>query len=66
MLVSGKARVRRGGQDFGVIGERMSPFEGKPWSVYVPAGIASWTVTPRPAANSRSAPRPAKGSCRRG
>ena len=42
-LISGKARVNAGGKDFGVIGERMSPFEGKPWSVYVPAG-AEWSV----------------------
>lgn len=44
VLVSGQARVTGGGQDFGVIGERMSPFEGKPWSVYVPAGSA-WTAS---------------------
>jgi 5-deoxy-glucuronate isomerase len=44
LLVSGKARVQGAGQDFGVIGERTNPFEGKPWSVYVPAH-ASWTVT---------------------
>jgi 5-deoxy-glucuronate isomerase len=38
VLISGRARIDAGGQDFGTIGERMSPFEGKPWSVYVPAG----------------------------
>lgn len=43
VLVTGKAEVTAGGKRFGVIGERMSPFEGKPWSVYVPPG-ASWTV----------------------
>ena len=43
VLVSGRARVSAGGQEFGVIGERMSVFEGLPWSVYVPAG-SSWTV----------------------
>ena len=26
-----------------MIGERVSPFEGKPWSVYVPAGV-KWSV----------------------
>ncbi|KKB13049.1 5-deoxyglucuronate isomerase [Devosia geojensis] len=41
VLVSGKARISVDGQDFGELGERMSPFEGEPYSVYVPAG-ASW------------------------
>ena len=41
VLVSGKARVAAGGRDFGVLGERMTPFEGKPHSVYVPGG-ADW------------------------
>jgi 5-deoxy-glucuronate isomerase len=44
VLVAGRGRVSAGGQGFGVIGERMSPFEGKPWSVYVPAGH-DWQVT---------------------
>ena len=44
VLVSGRARVRAGATEFGTIGERMSPFEGKPWSVYVPAGV-DWRVT---------------------
>ncbi len=44
VFVSGTATVSGGGQDFGTLGGRTSPFEGKPWSVYVPAG-ASWTVT---------------------
>jgi len=43
VLVSGKARIRAGGKDFGLIGERMNPFDGKPASVYVPAG-ADWSV----------------------
>jgi 5-deoxy-glucuronate isomerase len=38
VLVSGRAAIRAGDLDAGVIGERMSPFDGKPWSVYVPAG----------------------------
>jgi 5-deoxy-glucuronate isomerase len=37
VLVSGHGRVAAGGKDFGRIGERLSPFEGAPWSVYVPA-----------------------------
>jgi len=43
VLVSGKARVKAGGRDFGVLGERMTPFEGKPHAVYVPGG-ADWRV----------------------
>ncbi|WP_020593402.1 5-deoxy-glucuronate isomerase [Kiloniella laminariae] len=44
VFVSGKGQVRVDDQDFGLVGERMSPFEGKPWSVYVPAG-SSWQVS---------------------
>ncbi len=44
VFVSGKGKVVAGGKEMGEVGERMSPFEGKPWSVYVPAG-ASWSVT---------------------
>ena len=36
--------MRAGGEDFGAIGGRLSPFAGPPWSVYAPAG-ASWRVT---------------------
>ena len=36
VIVTGKAEVAAGGRDFGLIGERMSPFDGKPWSVYAP------------------------------
>lgn len=43
VFISGKGRVTADGQDLGIIGERMSPFAGKPWSVYVPAG-KSWSV----------------------
>lgn len=44
VLISGKAHVTAGGTDFGVIGGRMSPFDGKPDSVYVP-GDAHWQAT---------------------
>jgi 5-deoxy-glucuronate isomerase len=44
VLVTGKARISAGGKDFGLLGERMSPFDGKPWSVYVPEG-SDWAVT---------------------
>jgi len=43
VLLSGHARIMAGGQDFGRLGGRASPFEGSPWSVYVPAG-AAWQV----------------------
>jgi len=43
VLVSGKAKVKAGGKDFGVVGERMTPFEGKPHAVYIPAG-SQWRV----------------------
>ncbi len=37
VLLAGKANISAGGEDLGAIGERTSPFEGKPWSAYVPA-----------------------------
>jgi 5-deoxy-glucuronate isomerase len=43
VLIEGKARISAGGDDFGVLGERLTPFEGKPWSVYVPAG-SDWRI----------------------
>ncbi|MBL8573921.1 MAG: 5-deoxy-glucuronate isomerase [Hyphomicrobiaceae bacterium] len=39
VLVAGRARVIAGVTDFGELGERMNPFDGLPWSVYVPAGV---------------------------
>jgi len=44
VLISGRAHVSTGREDFGILGQRMSPFEGKPWSVYVSGGD-SWSVT---------------------
>ncbi|MGE3307688.1 MAG: 5-deoxy-glucuronate isomerase, partial [Rhizobiaceae bacterium] len=43
VLVTGKGRVSAWGKDFGEIGGRTSPFDGKPWSVYVP-GHSLWSV----------------------
>lgn len=43
VLVSGTAEVLAGAENFGTIGERTSPFEGKPWSVYAPEG-SRWSV----------------------
>lgn len=37
VMLSGQAGAAAGGQDMGVIGGRSSPFEGLPWSAYVPA-----------------------------
>ena len=44
VFISGKAAVEAGNMKLGAIGGRASPFDGKPWSVYVPAG-SSWRVT---------------------
>lgn len=44
VFVSGKGKPRVDTLQFGELGERMSPFEGKPWALYVPAG-ADWFVT---------------------
>ncbi len=43
VLVSGKARIIVSGKNLGLLGERMSPFAGKPHAVYVP-GSADWRV----------------------
>jgi 5-deoxy-glucuronate isomerase len=43
VLIAGKARISVDGKDLGELGERMSPFDGKAWSVYAPAG-ARWQV----------------------
>jgi 5-deoxy-glucuronate isomerase len=43
VLISGRARIKCDDLDFGVLGERSDPFEGKPWSVYAPPG-AHWTA----------------------
>ena len=42
VLISGRAKVTVGGQDY-LVGERMSPFDGPGHSVYVPAGL-KWRV----------------------
>ena len=38
VLVAGLASMRVDGQDFGKLGERMSPFAGQPWALYAPKG----------------------------
>ena len=44
VFISGKGTVKVDGKDFGSVGERMSVFAGKPWSVFVPPR-AKWSVT---------------------
>ncbi|CAN5329718.1 5-deoxy-glucuronate isomerase [soil metagenome] len=44
VFISGKANVEAGGNKLGLVGGRASPFEGKPWAVYVPAG-SDWRVS---------------------
>ena len=43
VFLSGKGSVAAGGKAMGTVGGRASPFAGKPWSVYVPAG-SDWRV----------------------
>jgi 5-deoxy-glucuronate isomerase len=56
VLVSGKAAIN----EFGVLGERMTPFEGKPHAVYVPGG-AEWRVEAKTAVTLAVCSAPAKG-----
>ena len=42
--ISGKGKATAAGQDFGVLGERMSPFDGAPHALYIPAD-SNWSVT---------------------
>jgi 5-deoxy-glucuronate isomerase len=43
VFVSGRGSVRVGSEEFGILGGRASPFEGKPWSVFIPPGLV-WSV----------------------
>jgi 5-deoxy-glucuronate isomerase len=60
VLVSGKARMHADGHDFGEVGERMSPFEGNPSSVYVPPGMR-WSVAAETPVELAVCAAPAKG-----
>ena len=42
--IAGKGNAEAGGSDFGLLGKRMSPFDGAPYALYVPAG-SDWSVT---------------------
>jgi 5-deoxy-glucuronate isomerase len=61
ILIAGMAEISAGGQGFGTVGERTSPFDGLPWSVYVPAG-SSYTVTATSAVELAVCVAPAKGT----
>jgi len=60
VLVSGRASVQVGDTDFGIIGERNNPFEGSPWSMYVPAR-SEWSVTAETACELAVCAAPATG-----
>ncbi len=40
VLVSGRAEIAANGAKLGKLGSRRSPFDGSPWSVYLPPGTA--------------------------
>ena len=44
VFVTGRGSAEAGGKALGSLGSRTSPFEGKPWSAYVPEG-STWSVT---------------------
>lgn len=60
VLVSGRARVEAAGRDFGLIGQRLSPFEDKPHSVYVPPG-SDWRIIAEGPVELAVCAAPAKG-----
>jgi 5-deoxy-glucuronate isomerase len=43
VMLAGKAKASAGGQEFGTIGGRSSPFEADPWSLYAPAR-SQWSL----------------------
>ena len=43
VFISGRGSVRVGAEEYGILGGSSSPFEGRPWSVYVPPGMV-WSV----------------------
>ena len=60
VILSGRVRIAAGDQDFGVLGERNSVFEGLPWSVYIPAR-SQWTVEAEGEAEVAVCSSPAEG-----
>ena len=60
VILTGRVRINAGSQDFGVLGERQSVFDGLPWSVYIPAH-SEWTVEAETAAEVAVCASPAEG-----
>jgi 5-deoxy-glucuronate isomerase len=60
VLIAGQAEITVEGQSFGLIGARHSPFEGLPWSVYVPPR-QNWHVKAATALELAVCRAPAKG-----
>lgn len=61
VLLSGRAEISAGGEFFGTIGERMSVFDGPPYSVYVPAG-SNWRAVAETEVELAVCSSPAKGT----
>jgi 5-deoxy-glucuronate isomerase len=60
IIMSGRASIMAGAESYGVLGERVSPFDGSPWSVYVPAK-SSWSVQAQSACELAIGWAPAEG-----
>jgi 5-deoxy-glucuronate isomerase len=60
VILTGRVRISAGDQDFGLLGERESVFDGLPWSVYIPAH-SHWTVEAETAAEVAICASPAEG-----
>ncbi len=60
VFVAGRGAVTVNGQDLGTLGKRMSPFEGNPWSVYVPPH-STWHVSAETVVELAVCSAPAKG-----
>jgi 5-deoxy-glucuronate isomerase len=60
VLVAGKGRITAGGKEFGELGRRMTPFDGPPVAIYVPANT-DWSVTATTALELASCSAPGGG-----
>ena len=60
VLLSGRVAARASGQDFGTIGLRRTPFEGRPFALYAPPG-ATVSVTAATACELAVGSAPAEG-----
>jgi 5-deoxy-glucuronate isomerase len=61
VVISGKAKASAADKDFGTIGERAGPFDGQPWSLYVPAH-SHYEITVETALEVAVCAAPAKGT----